>query len=163
MKKFLLMIAAIAMLVSCNNSGNQGSGAANGDNDESYNFSVQNGITGTTGTKNCHIPELGATIKFEAESEGDIVETSAKITLKHSDKTEIEEMTKPAELWISGKDEDNEDVKLTLIADEDSQAKLAEWLKAAPGTELEVEFEANLPKADMDKLNAKQTTNTLVL
>ena len=163
MKKFLLMIAAIAMLVSCNNSGNQGSGAANGDNGESYSFSVQNGISGTTGTKNCHIPELGAPITFEVAGEGDILDVTAKITLKHSDKTEIEDMTKPAELWISGRDDDNKDVKLTLIADEDSQAKLAEWLKAATGENVEVVFKAKLPKADMEKLNAKECTNTLVI
>lgn len=163
MKKFLLMIAAIAMLVSCNNSGNQGSGAANGNNDESYSFSVQNGISGTTGTKNCHIPELGAPITFEVAGEGDILDVTAKITLKHSDKTEIEDMTKPAELWISGRDDDNKDVKLTLIADEDSQAKLAEWLKAATGENVEVVFKAKLPKADMEKLNAKECTNTLVI
>ena len=163
MKKFLLMIAAIAIMVSCNNSGNQGSGAANGNNDESYSFSVQNGISGTTGTKNCHIPELGAPITFEVTGEGDILDVTAKITLKHSDKTEIEDMTKPAELWISGRDDDNKDVKLTLIADEDSQAKLAEWLKAATGENVEVVFKAKLPKADMEKLNAKECTNTLVI
>lgn len=163
MKKFLLMVAAVAMMVSCNNSGNQGSGAASGDNAEGFSFSVQNGISGTTGTKNCHIPELGAPIKFEVAGEGDIVKTTAKINLKHSDKTEIEEMTKPAELWISGRDDDNEDVKLILIADEESQGKIVEWLKADPGTELEVVFKADLPKADMEKLNAKQTTNTLVI
>ena len=163
MKKILLMIAAIAIMVSCNNSGNQGSGAANGNNDESYSFSVQNGISGTTGTKNCHIPELGAPITFEVAGEGDILDVTAKITLKHSDKTEIEDMTKPAELWISGRDDDNKDVKLTLIADEDSQAKLAEWLKAATGENVEVVFKAKLPKADMDKLNAKECTNTLVI
>ena len=163
MKKFLLMIAAIAIMVSCNNSGNQGSGAANGNNDESYSFSVQNGISGTTGTKNCHIPELGAPITFEVAGEGDILDVTAKITLKHSDKTEIEDMTKPAELWISGRDDDNKDVKLTLIADEDSQAKLAEWLKAATGENVEVVFKAKLPKADMEKLNAKECTNTLVI
>lgn len=152
MKKFLLMIAVVAMMVSCNNSGS-------GD----FTFSVQNGISGTTGTKNCHIPELGAPITFEVAGEGDILDVTAKITLKHSDKTEIEDMTKPAELWISGRDDDNKDVKLTLIADEDSQAKLAEWLKAATGENVEVVFKAKLPKADMEKLNAKECTNTLVI
>ena len=142
--------------------------AHSSDNDEistitaDYNFSVQNGISGTTGSKNCFIPELGAPIKFEVAGEGDILDVTAKVTLKHSEKTEIEEMKEPAKLWIRGKDEDNKDVKLTLIADEESQGKIAEWLKAAAGEEVEVVFKAQLPKADMDKLNAKECTNTLV-
>jgi len=53
-------------------------------------------------------------------------------------------------------------VMLTLTADEDSQKKLVEWLKAPAGEEVEVVFKAKLPKADMDKLNAKECTNTLV-
>lgn len=164
MKKFLLMFAAVAMLVSCNGNSNQGSGsnATSGEAEPAATFSVQNGINGTTGSKNCFIPELGAPIKFEVAGEGDILDVTAKVTLKHSEKTEIEDMKEPAKLWISGKDEDNKDVKLTLIADEESQGKIAEWLKAAAGEEVEVVFKAQLPKADMDKLNAKECTNTLV-
>ena len=146
MKKFLLMFAAVAMLVSCNGNSNQGSGS--------------NATSGEA--ENCFIPELGAPIKFEVAGEGDILDVTAKVTLKHSEKTEIEDMKEPAKLWISGKDEDNKDVKLTLIADEESQGKIAEWLKAAAGEEVEVVFKAQLPKADMDKLNAKECTNTLV-
>jgi hypothetical protein len=164
MKKFLLLFATVAMMVSCNGNANQGSGsAASGEAEQAPSFSVQNGISGTTGTKNCFIPELGAPITFEVAGEGDILDVTATVKLKHKDKTEIEEMTKPAELWISGRDEDNKDVKLTLIADEESQAKVVEWLKAATGEEVEVVFKAKLPKADMDKLNAKECTNTLVL
>ncbi len=163
MKKFLLMIAAVAMMVSCTGNANQGSGsAASGNDEQGYTFSVQNGISGTTGSKNCFIPELGAPITFEVAGEGDILDVTATVKLKHKDKTEIEDLTEPVKLWISGRDEDNGDVKLTLTADEDSQAKIAEWLKAAPGEEVEVVFKANLPKADMDKLNAKECTNTLV-
>ena len=163
MKKFLLMIAAVAMMVSCTGNANQGSGsAASGNDEQGYTFSVQNGISGTTGSKNCFIPELGAPITFEVAGEGDILDVTDTVKLKHKDKTEIEDLTEPVKLWISGRDEDNGDVKLTLTADEDSQAKIAEWLKAAPGEEVEVVFKANLPKADMDKLNAKECTNTLV-
>ena len=163
MKKFLFMIAAVAMMVSCTGNANQGSGsAASGNDEQGYTFSVQNGISGTTGSKNCFIPELGAPITFEVAGEGDILDVTATVKLKHKDKTEIEDLTEPVKLWISGRDEDNGDVKLTLTADEDSQAKIAEWLKAAPGEEVEVVFKANLPKADMDKLNAKECTNTLV-
>ena len=164
MKKFLLMIAAVAMMVSCTgNANHDGSGsAASGNDEQGYTFSVQNGISGTTGSKNCFIPELGAPITFEVAGEGDILDVTATVKLKHKDKTEIEDLTEPVKLWISGRDEDNGDVKLTLTADEDSQAKIAEWLKAAPGEEVEVVFKANLPKADMDKLNAKECTNTLV-
>ena len=163
MKKFLFMIAAVAMMVSCTGNANQGSGSvASGNDEQGYTFSVQNGISGTTGSKNCFIPELGAPITFEVAGEGDILDVTATVKVKHTDKTEVEEMTEPAKLWISGRDEDNKDVKLTLTADEDSQAKLVEWLKAAAGEEVEVVFKAKLPKADMDKLNAKECTNTLV-
>lgn len=165
MKKFLLMIASVAMMVSCTGNANQGSGsAADGDDAaKGYEFSVQNGISGTTGTKNCFLPELGAPIKFEVEGEGDILDVKATVTLKRKDKTEVEEMTEPAKLWISGRDDDNSDVKLTLIADDDSQAKLVEWLNKPAGEEVEVVFKGKLPKADMDKLNAKECTNTIVM
>ena len=163
MKKFLLMIATVAMMVSCTGNANQGSGsAASGEAEPAATFSVQNGISGTTGSKNCFIPELGAPISFEVQGEGDILDVKATVKLKHSEKTECEEMKEPAKLWISGRDEDNKDVKLTLLADEDSMAKIAEWLKAPAGEEIEVVFKAQLPKADMDKLNAKECTNTLV-
>ncbi len=163
MKKFLLMIASVAMMVSCTGNANQsGSAQASGDNAEKASFSVQNGISGTTGSKNCFLAELGAPITFEVAGEGDILDVTATVKVKHTDKTEVEEMTEPAKLWISGRDEDNKDVKLTLTADEDSQKKLVEWLKAPAGEEVEVVFKAKLPKADMDKLNAKECTNTLV-
>ena len=163
MKKFLFLIASVAMMASCTGNANQGSGsAASGEAEQAASFSVQNGITGTTGSKNCFIPELGAPISFEVAGEGDNLDVTATVKVKHGDKTEFEEMTEPAKLWISGRDEDNKDVKLTLTADEDSQAKLVEWLKAAPGEEVELVFKAQLPKADMDKLNAKECTNTLV-
>ena len=91
MKKFLLMFAAVAMLVSCNGNSNQGSGSnAKRRGDDNATFSVQNGISGTTGSKNCFIPELGAPIKFEVAGEGDILDVTAKVTLKHSEKTEVE-------------------------------------------------------------------------
>lgn len=164
MKKFLLMIASVAMMVSCTGNANQGSGSAAGEEKaEATSFSVQNGISGTTGSKNCFIPELGAPISFEVTGEGDVLDVKATVKLKHGEKTEFEEMTEPAKLWISGRDDDNKDIKLTLIADEESQSKLAEWLKAPAGEEVEVVFKAQLPKADMDKLNAKECTNTLVL
>ena len=155
MKKFLLMIATVAMMVSCTGNANQGSGsAASGEAEPAATFSVQNGISGTTGSKNCFIPELGAPISFEVQGEGDILDVKATVKLKHSEKTEFEEMKEPAKLWISGRDEDDND--------EDSMAKIAEWLKAPAGEEIEVVFKAQLPKADMDKLNAKECTNTLV-
>lgn len=160
MKKFLLMIAAVAMMVSCGGGENAASGSKAEDGDLS--FSVQNGISGTTGSKNCFLPELGAPIMFEVADNGANADLTAKVTIKHSDKTEFEEMKEPAKLWISGREDANKDVKLSLTADEDSQKKLAEWLKAAPGTELEVVFKGTVPKADMEKLNAKECTNTLV-
>ena len=92
-----------------------------------------------------------------------LARATAKVTIKHKDKTEVEEMTEPAELWISGRDDDNGDVKLVLKIEEDSQAKLVEWLNKPAGEEVELVFKARLPKADMDKLNAKECTNTLVL
>ena len=87
------MIAAVAMMVSCTGNANQGSGSASAaGGDEGYQFSVQNGISGTTGTKNCFLPELGAPISFEVAGEGDILDVTAKVTIKHKDKTEVEEM-----------------------------------------------------------------------
>ena len=160
MKKFLLMIAAVAMMASCGGNGENASGsnAESGDT----GFSVQNGITGTTGSKNCFLPELGAPIKFEVADQGENAELTATVKIKRTDKTETEELKEPAKLWISGRQDDNKDVKLTLTADEDSMKKLADWIKAEPGTEVEVVFKGVVPKADMQKLNAKECTNTLV-
>lgn len=161
MKKFLLMIAAVAMMVSCGGGENAGSGSkAEGGGELS--FSVQNGISGTTGTKNCFLSELGAPIKFEVADQGENAELTAKVTFKHTDKTEFEEAKEPAKLWISGRQDDNKDIKLTLTADEESMKKLTDWVKAPAGTEVEVVFKGVVPKADMEKLNAKECTNTFV-
>ena len=161
------MIAAVAMMVSCTgNSNGSGSQAAG---DQAAGFSVQNGISGTTGTKNCHLVGLGVPITFEVAGEGDILDVTAKVKVQYkapsdtTQKVEVEDMTKPAELWISGRDDDNKDVKLTLMGEEDTKTKFVEWLKTAPKDEYELIFKAKLPKADMDKLNAKQCTNTLVI
>lgn len=160
MKKFLLMFAAVAMMVSCSgNSNGSGSKAAG---DDAASFSVQNGISGTTGSKNCHLVELGAPINFEVAGTGDILDVTAKVKVKHSDKTEFEDSNK-TELWISGRDDDNKDVKLTLQLDESCKAQLPEWFKKPAGEEIELIFKGKLPKADMDKLNAKETTNTIVI
>lgn len=153
------MIAAVAMMVSC--SGNQSGNKAAGD-DNAKGFSVQNGITSTTGSKNCFLAKMGAPIQFEVTGEGDILDVTATVKVIHSEKTEVEELTKPVELRISGKDDDNKDVKLTLIADDASQSKIAEWLNKPAGEEVVMVFKAKLPKADMDKLNAKKCNNSLV-
>lgn len=158
-------MAAVAMMVSCSNKA-----AANGENaaeaGNGYTFSVQNNITGTTGTKNCHIPDLGAPVKFEVSGEGDILDVTAIVTIKHGDETEADVADEPratTELWISGRDEDNKDTEFKLTADEDSQKKLLEWLTKPEGTEETIIFKGKVPKADLDKLNAKACTNTLVL
>lgn len=164
MKKLFVLMAAVAMMVSCSNKA-----AANGEAaaaEEGYTFSVQNNITGTTGTANCHIPDLGAPIKFEVSGNGDILDVTASVVIKHGDETEediADEPRQTTELWISGRDEDNKDTKITLTADEDSQKKLIEWLTKPEGTEETIIFKAKVPKADLDKLNAKECTNTLVL
>lgn len=163
MKKVLLMIAAVAMMVSCTGKSEQASGsAAGGDKAAKFEFSVQNGISGTTGSKNCFLAELGAPIKFDVAGEGDIIDVTATVKVKHTEKTEVEESSK-AELWISGRDDDNKDVKLILQLDDACKDKLTEWYKKPAGEEIELIFKAKLPKADMEKLNAKQCTNTLVL
>lgn len=163
MKKFLLMFAAAAMLISCGGKeGNATNGEA-GQEAKGYEFSVQNNITGTTGTKNCHLPELGAPIKFEVAGEGDILDVTATVSTTHTDKTEVEEPRATTELWISGRDEDNKDVKVTLTATEESQAALVEWIKKPAGEKIDLVFKGRVPKADLDKLNAKECTNTLVL
>ena len=130
---------------------------------EGFQFSVTNGISGTTGSKNCHLVDLGAPIAFEVAENGENVDVTAKITLTHSDKTEVDEGNDKTELWISGRDEDNKDIKVTLAIDEESKAKLAEFLKKEKGEQVEVVFKGTAPKADLEKLNGKQTTNTLVI
>ena len=164
MKKLFVLMVAVAMMVSCGNKT-----AANGETaaaEEGYTFSVQNNITGTTGTKNCHIPDLGAPIKFEVSGEGDILDVTATVTIKHGDETEADVADEPrqtTELWISGRQDDNKDTEFKLTADEDSQKKLIEWLTKPEGTEETIIFKGRVPKADLDKLNAKECTNTLVL
>ena len=143
-----------------NKGGNDGNKSAKGENAW---FSVKNGITGKTGSKNCFIPELFAPISFEVEGDGDIVDVTATVKVKHSKETEYAEMTFPAVLWISGRDDDNRDAEIKLKIEDDSQKKLQEWLPAAPGEEVEIIFKAKLPKATLIKLNNRDTTNTLVL
>ena len=64
MKKFLFMIAAVAMMVSCTGNANTSgsTSAASGEQAKAdgatYEFKLANGITGTTGSKNCHLVEL---------------------------------------------------------------------------------------------------------
>ena len=155
-------MAACILMVSC---GNKAAKAENA-SDDGYKFSVSNNITGTTGTKNCHVPDLGAPIKFEVSGEGDVLDITATVTIKHGDETEedlADEPRQTTELWISGRQEDNRDTKLTLTADEESQKKLIEWLKKPEGTEENIIFKGKAPKADLDKLNGKECTNTLVL
>lgn len=156
MKKFLFLFAAAALMVACGNK-QQAEGAAA----EGYTFSVQNNITGTTGP-NCFLPELGAPITFEVTGEGDILDVAATVKIKHSDKTEVKEARPTSELWIKGRQDDNKDIKITLTADEENQKSLEEWFGKAAGEELDVTFKGRVPKADLDKLNAKECTNTLV-
>ena len=47
-------------------------------------------------------------------------------------------------------------------AAEENQKSLEEWFGKAAGEELDVTFKGRVPKADLDKLNAKECTNTLV-
>ena len=49
-----------------------------------------------------------------------------------------------------------------LTADEDNQKKLVEWFGKPANEEVEITFKGRIPKADLDKLNAKECTNTLV-
>ena len=164
MKKLFVMMAAVAMMVSCSNKAAANSETAAAE--EGYTFSVQNNITGTTGTANCHIPDLGAPIKFEVSGEGDILDVTATVTIKHGDETEediADEPRQTTELWISGRQDDNKDTECKLTADEESQKKLIEWLTKPEGTEETIIFKGRVPKADLDKLNARECTNTLVL
>lgn len=164
MKKYLLMLAAVISLTACGGDGekteNNGEEA---NKTEALQFSVANGISGTTGSKNCHLVELGAPIAFEVAENGENMDVTAKITLTHSDKTEVDEGNEKTELWISGREDDSRDIKVTLAIDEESKAKLTEFLKKGKGEQVEVVFKGTAPKADLEKLNGKQTTNTLVL
>lgn len=161
MKKiiFSFAIAAItALMISCG--GTQGTSTPK----QSYIFSVQNNITGTTGTANCHIPELGAPMSFVVSGEGDILDVTATVKVTHKGETELADEPRPTtELWISGRQDDNKDTNITLTADEEMQKKIIEWLSQPTGTELDIIFKGRVPKADLDKLNAKECTNTLVL
>ena len=160
MKKtiFSFAIAAItALMISCG--GTQGTSTPK----QSYIFSVQNNITGTTGTANCHIPELGAPMSFVVSGEGDILDVTATVKVTHKGETELADSPRPTtELWISGRQDDNKDTKITLTADEENQKKLVEWFPKAAGEEVDITFKAKVPKADLEKLNAKECTNTLV-
>ena len=160
MKKILFLMAAVAMMVSCGNK-QQAEGEGTKDAAEGFTFSVQNNITGTTGP-NCFLPELGAPISFEVTGDGDILDVAATVKIKHSDKTEVKDARETSELWISGRDEDNKDTKITLTADEENQKKLVEWFPKAAGEEVDITFKGKVPKADLEKLNAKECTNTLV-
>ncbi len=167
MKKFLLLIAAVAMMVACNNA-NQGSGAASGENagGAAYEFKLTKGITGTTGSKNCHLVDLMADtpIAFEAVENGDSIDLTAKLTATHKDNAEMDESPREgAELWISGYDEDNKDLKVILIADEDSYKALQEFFPKAKGETVDLTFKGKAAKADLEKLNGRETTNTLVI
>ena len=123
MKKTILsfaIAAMVALMVSCGKTGGN----------EGYTFSVQNNITGTTGTANCHIPDLGAPMSFEVAGEGDILDVTATVKVKHRDKSELaDEPRATTELWINGRQDDNKDTKITLTADEEMQKKIVEWLK----------------------------------
>lgn len=164
--KFLSILMACCVALSLNASmNNVTSGDEGNKNTKAENswFSVKNGITGKTGSKNCFIPELFAPISFEVVGDGDIVDVTATVKIKHSNETEYAPMSFPAELWISGRDDDNRDADVKLKIDNDSQKKLEEWLPAAPGEEVELIFKAKLPKDSLKKLNDRETTNTLVL
>ena len=165
MKKaiFSFAIAAVAaLMVACG--GNKTDNNAGEAKQEAYTFSVQNNITGTTGTANCHIPDLGAPMSFEVAGEGDILDVTATVKVTHRDKSELaDEPRATTELWIRGRQDDNKDTQITLTADEEMQKQIIEWLSQPAGTDLNIVFKGKVPKADLDKLNAKECTNTLVL
>lgn len=172
MKKFLLFFALVAMMVSCTGNANQGSGSANAASDEAeaagaaFEFKVTNGIGGTTGSKNCHLVDIMADmpITFECTENGDSIDVTAKLTAVHDDDTEMDENPREgAELWISGRDDDNKDIKVTLMADEDSYKALQEFFPKAQGEKVDLTFKGKAAKADLEKLNGKETTNTLVI
>ena len=155
MKKFLWMIAAVAMMVSCTGSDSAAAGEE---------FSVANGISGTTGSKNCFLVELGAPIEFTVAENGDQMDVTAKVTVTHSEKTDLDESPRDgAELWVSGRDDDNKDVKLTLQADNSTVTALREFFEKPQGEKIELEFKGKASKDDLSKLNGKECTNTLVI
>ena len=160
MKKILFLMAAVAMMVSCGNK-QQTEGEGEKAATEGFTFSVKNNITGTTGP-NCFLPELGAPISFEVTGEGDMLDVAATVKIKHCDKTEVKEARETSELWISGRDDDNKDVEVKLVADEENQKKLVEWFPKVAGEEVDITFKGKVPKADLEKLNGKECTNTLV-
>ena len=156
------------MMASCSGNANQGSGnEASGENaGAAYEFKLIKGITGTTGSKNCHLVDIMAPspITFECVENGDSVNVTAKLSAVHDDDTEMDENPREsAELWISGRDDDNKDVKVTLKADDDSYKALQEFFPKAQGEKVELTFKGNAAKADLEKLNGKETTNTLVI
>ena len=164
------MVAAVAMMVSCTGNGNanQSGSAASGEAQKdgaAFTFKVNNGISGTTGSKNCFLVELGAPIEFEAVENGENVDLTAKVKVKHSDKNEVDPDPRDgAELWISGRDDDNKDVeKVVLKAEEESFKALQEFFGKPAGEEIELIFKGSAPKADLEKLNGKECTNTLVI
>ena len=122
MKKtiFSFAIAAItALMISCG--GTQGISTPK----QSYIFSVQNNITGTTGTANWHIPELGAPMSFVVSGEGVILDGTATVKVTHKGETELADSPRPTtELWISGRQDDNRNTQITLTADEKMQKKI---------------------------------------
>lgn len=164
------MIAAVAMMVSCTGNGNTSGNASAASGDEAkaqgaaFEFKVSNGISGTTGSKNCFLVELSAPIAFEVVENGENVDITAMVTVTHADKTEVDPQPREkAELWISGRDDDNKDIKVTLTADDDSYKALQEFFPKAKGEQVEVTFKGTAPKADLEKLNGKECTNTLVI
>lgn len=158
---FAIAVVA-ALMASCG--GTKVSQDANVVVGKAYTFSVQNNLTGTTGSANCHIPELGAPMSFVVAGEGDILDVTATVRVKHGKNTELADQPRvTTELWISGRQDDNRDTKITLTADEKMQKKIVEWLSQPAGTELDIIFKGRVPKADLDKLNAKECTNTLVI
>jgi hypothetical protein len=162
MKKLFVLMAAVAMMVSCGNKQQAGGGDAAADQSaKPFEFSVQNHITGTTGP-NCFLPELGSDIAFKTSGEGDVLDVEATVKIKHSDKTEVKEPRETSELWISGRQDDNKDTEVKLTAVEENQKKLEEWFKKPAGEEVEITFKGKAPKADLEKLNGKECTNTLV-
>lgn len=170
MKKFLFMIAAVAMMVSCTGNANTSGSASAASGEQAkadgatYEFKLANGITGTTGSKNCHLVELEGDFTFECVENGDNVDVTAKVTVTHDEDTEMDENPREgAELWISGRDDDNEDVKVTLKADDESYKALQEFFPKAAGEKVELTFKGTAPKADLEKLNGKECTNTLVI
>lgn len=161
MKKIFLLMAAVALMVSCGNKQQANGEGTEPAQDGAFTFSVANHITGTTGP-NCFLSELGSPISFEVSGEGDQLDVKATVKIKHSDKTEVSDARETSELWISGRQDDTKDVELKFTADEDNQKKLVEWFGKPAGEEVEITFSGKAAKADLEKLNGKECTNTLV-